>query len=108
LAAAGNVAELRNPACRISYIWYNAAMNMTRLGKKGQVSIPKSILDRLGLEPETVLLVESSDDGSIVLRPAAVYPVETYSDERVSEFLEEDRLTASERRKLASRARKAR
>ena len=81
-------------------------MNMTRLGKKGQVSIPKAILDRLGLEPETVLLVESAEDGSIVLRPAGVYPVETYSDERVSEFLEEDRLTASERRRLSKVPRK--
>jgi len=68
-------------------------MNMTRIGKKGQVSIPKAVLDKLGIEPETVMLVESTDDGSIVLRPAGVYPVELYSDARVSEFLEEDRLT---------------
>ncbi len=72
-------------------------MNMTRLGKKGQVSIPKAVLDRLGLEPETVLLVESSDDGAIVLRPAGVYPVETYSNARVSEFLEEDQMTREEK-----------
>ena len=68
-------------------------MNMTRIGKKGQVSIPKAILDKLGIAPETVMLVESADDGSIILRPAGVYPVELYSDARVSEFLEEDRLT---------------
>lgn len=68
-------------------------MNMTRIGKKGQVSIPKAVLDKLGIEPETVMLVESTDDGSIILRPAGVYPVELYSDARVSEFLEEDRLT---------------
>ena len=71
-------------------------MNMTRVGKKGQVSIPKSVLDHLGIEPETVLLVEARDDGSILLRPAGVYPVEHYSDRRASEFLEEDRLTDKE------------
>jgi len=71
-------------------------MNMTRLGKKGQVSIPKTVLDRLGLEPETVLLVESTADGAILLRPAAVYPVELYSDSRVREFLDEDRMTRAE------------
>jgi AbrB family looped-hinge helix DNA binding protein len=75
-------------------------MNMTRVGKKGQVSIPKAILDRLGIEPETVLLVESTSDGSIVLRPAGVYPIEIYSDARVSEFLDEDRLTGEESKKL--------
>ena len=77
-------------------------MNMTRIGKKGQVSIPKVVLDRLGIEPETVLLVEAGDDGSIVLRPAGVYPVELYSDARVREFLEEDRLTDKEVAKLRS------
>lgn len=71
-------------------------MNMTRVGKKGQVSIPKSVLDHLGIEPETVLLVEARDDGSILLRPAGVYPVEHYSDRRAGEFLEEDRLTDKE------------
>lgn len=77
-------------------------MNMTRIGKKGQVSIPKAVLDRLGIEPETVLLVEAADDGSIVLRPAGVYPVELYSDARVREFLDEDRLTDKEVAKLRS------
>ena len=77
-------------------------MNMTRIGKKGQVSIPKAVLDRLGIEPETVMLVETADDGSIVLRPAGVYPVELYSDARVREFLEEDRLTDKEVAKLRS------
>jgi len=71
-------------------------MNITRIGKKGQVSIPKAVLDKLGIAPETVMLVESTDDGSIILRPAGVYPVELYSDARVSEFLEEDRLTDKE------------
>ena len=82
-------------------------MNMTRLGKKGQVSIPKAVLDRLGLEPETVLLVEPTADGAIVLRPAAVYPVEVYSDARVREFLDEDRMTACERTRVRRRTRKS-
>ena len=80
-------------------------MNMTRLGKKGQVSIPKNILEGLGIEPETVLLVESTEDGSIVLRPAGVYPVEIYSDTRVSEFLDEDRMTPEEKRAVGKKAR---
>jgi AbrB family looped-hinge helix DNA binding protein len=75
-------------------------MNVTRVGKKGQVSIPKGLLDRLGIEPETILLVEANDDGSIVLRPAGVYPVELYSEARVSELLDEDRLTDEEAKRL--------
>lgn len=75
-------------------------MDMTRLGKKGQVSIPKAVIDRLGLVPETVLLVEATSDGVITLRPAGVYPVEVYSDARVSDFLDEDRLTVEEAEQL--------
>jgi AbrB family looped-hinge helix DNA binding protein len=81
-------------------IGYTVSMNMTRLGKKGQVSIPKAVIDQLGLEPDTVLLVETTEDGAIRLRPAGVYPIERYSDERVAEFMEEDRLTAAERKRL--------
>ena len=75
-------------------------MEMTRLGRKGQVSIPKAVIERLGLEPETVLLVEATEDGAITLRPAGVYPVELYSDDRVSEFLAEDRLTDEEAERI--------
>jgi len=78
-------------------------MDMTRLGRKGQVSIPKAILDRLGLEPETVLLVETASDGSIILRPAGVYPVEIYSDARIQEFLDADRMTDDEARRVGER-----
>jgi len=69
-------------------------MPMVKLGKKGQVSIPKAILDRLGLEGEVPLLVETTPDGGILLRPAGVYPIETYSDERIREFDEGDRMDA--------------
>ena len=73
-------------------------MDMVKLGKKGQVSIPKAVLKRVGITGEAPLLLETTDDGAIVLRQAAVYPVEIYSDTRVMEFLEEDRLTPDESR----------
>jgi hypothetical protein len=45
-------------------------MQPVKFGKKGQISLPK-----------------------IVLQQAGVYPIEIYSDERVNSFLEEDRMT---------------
>jgi AbrB family looped-hinge helix DNA binding protein len=77
-------------------------MNMTRVGKKGQISIPKAVLDQSGIEPESFLLVEVREDGSILLRPAGVYPVEIYSEARVGEFSDEDRLTDKEVARLRS------
>ena len=60
---------------------------LVKLGKKGQVSIPAAILQKLGLEGGRHLIVELADDGAIVLRPAGIYPIEIYTDERIAEFL---------------------
>lgn len=75
-------------------------MDMVKLGKKGQVSIPKSVLQRVGITGDTPLLVETTEDGAIVLRQAAVYPIEIYSDARINAFLEEDRLNSNESRRV--------
>jgi bifunctional DNA-binding transcriptional regulator/antitoxin component of YhaV-PrlF toxin-antitoxin module len=68
-------------------------MQLIKLGKKGQVSLPKAILQQAGIRGETPLLVDITDDGAIVLRQAGVYPIEIYSDDRIAAFLEEDRMT---------------
>ncbi len=75
-------------------------MELVKLGKSGQVSIPRAILRRLGISGEQAFLVETTPDGAIVLTQAGVYPIEIYSDERVEAFDEEDRLTAGEAAKL--------
>lgn len=75
-------------------------MELVKLGKSGQVSIPRALLRRLGISGEQAFLVDTTPDGAIVLRQAGVYPIEIYSDERVREFDEGDRLTAREAAKL--------
>lgn len=78
-------------------------MQMVTLGKKGQVSIPRSVLKRLGLHGQVPLLLETTSDGSIVLRRAGVYPLEIYGPERLREFEEADRMsraTAAKVRKV--------
>ena len=74
---------------------------MIKLGKRGQVSIPKSVLNRLGIEGEVPLLVDTTDDGAILLRPAGVYPIELYSDERIEEFDAADRMDAATAERLS-------
>lgn len=81
-------------------------MDMVKLGKKGQVSIPKSVLKRVGITGETPLLVETSDDGAIILRQAAVYAIEMYSDTRIKEFLDEDRLSPDDEKRIKAALRK--
>ena len=75
-------------------------METAKLGKRGQVSIPKAVLEQLGIEAEAILLVEATEDGAILLRPAGVYPIEIYSDARVAEFMEENRIDENLRQKI--------
>jgi AbrB family looped-hinge helix DNA binding protein len=76
-------------------------MEFVKLGKKGQLSLPAGVLRRLGLQGSATLLVEETEDGAVVLRPAAVVPVEIYSDARVREFEEANRSSAAENARVA-------
>lgn len=81
-------------------------MDMVKLGKKGQVSIPKSILKKVGISGEVPLLVETTEDGAIILRQAAVYPLEIYSDARIAEFLDEDGISPDDAKRVKAAVRK--
>jgi len=65
-------------------------VELVKLGKKGQVTIPKMILRSIGATDEMAMLVETTSDGAILLRPAAVYPVEAYTDRRIAELEREN------------------
>lgn len=75
-------------------------MDVVKLGKKGQISLPAAVLRKLGLQGASTFLVEASDDGTVILRPAAVYPVELYTEERIKEFDEANRHSAAEKARL--------
>jgi len=67
-------------------------MEIAKLGKKGQVTIPRQVLKRLGLDGEVPLTVEITPEGAILLRQAVLVPVEIYSDQRIKEFEENSRI----------------
>ncbi len=75
-------------------------METVKLGRSGQVSIPRAVLKRLGIVGEQTLIVDTTADGAILLRQAGVYPLEIYSEERLREFEDADPLTAEETGKL--------
>ena len=58
----------------------------TKVGKRGTVVIPATLRRRYGLAEGRLLVAEARADG-ILLRPAAVLPIEVYSAERQAEFL---------------------
>src|SRR5215210_3270296 len=55
-------------------------MELRKIGKKGQLTIPRSVLRAAGIAEESRVVIEATADGAIVLRPAAVYAVEMYSE----------------------------
>jgi AbrB family looped-hinge helix DNA binding protein len=63
-----------------------SSIECNKCGKKGQITIPRALLKRLGIEENTPMLIDVTPDGAIVLRQAAVLPVEIYSDARIAEF----------------------
>ena len=76
-------------------------MTLIKLGTKGQISIPQGVLRQLAIGVDAPLLVETTADGAILLRPVSVHPVEMYSDERVAEFARENALTPAQSRAFA-------
>jgi bifunctional DNA-binding transcriptional regulator/antitoxin component of YhaV-PrlF toxin-antitoxin module len=78
-------------------------VEVVKLGKKGQLSIPQGVLRQLGLTGESTLLLDVAEDGAIVLRQAGVYPIEIYSDARLAEFEKENRVPASLEKKVRAR-----
>ncbi|MCL4183623.1 MAG: AbrB/MazE/SpoVT family DNA-binding domain-containing protein [Burkholderiaceae bacterium] len=75
-------------------------MELVKLGKKGQVTIPKSVLRATGIPDEAPLLIETTPDGAIVLRQAAVYPIELYTEDQLAEYEKHNTIAAELERKV--------
>lgn len=58
----------------------------TTVGSRGTVVIPAEFRRRYGLEEGSTVIAEPREEG-LLLRPATVLPLETYSRERKAEFL---------------------
>jgi len=75
------------------------------VSSRGQITLPSSVRKRLGIQSGGIVTLEERDNG-VVLRPAAVVEIETYSDEDIAQWDKEDRLEPAERKALLKRLRK--
>ena len=76
-----------------------------RIGKRGTIVLPAKMRKRYGFEEGTMVVAEESEYG-VLLRPAAVLPVEIYSPERKAEFLIANATDATDRKKAEEEVRK--
>ena len=75
-------------------------MELAKIGKKGQLTIPRAVLRAAGISEESRVLLEATADGAIVMRPVAVYPIEMYSEDRIREFEEANTVPAAVERRV--------
>ncbi len=62
------------------------ANQANKVGKRGAVILPAVLRKRFGIEEGSFIVAEERD-GGILIRPAAIVPLETYTPERKAEFL---------------------
>jgi len=83
-------------------------MELVKIGKRGQVTIPRSVLKAAGIAEESRVVLEATPDGAILMRQAAVHPVEPYSDERIREIEETNTIPAAMERRVEAYLKKKR
>lgn len=69
-----------------------------KVGRRGTVVLPAKLRRRLGIEEGSFVVAEEREDG-ILIRPAAVLPVEIYAPERRAEFLLNNAVDAEDYRR---------
>ena len=75
------------------------------MGKRGTIVLPAKLRKRYGFEEGTMVVAEESEYG-VLLRPAAVLPVEIYSPERKAEFLIANATDPADRRNAEEEVRR--
>jgi len=75
------------------------------VSNRGQITLPASVRKRLGIQSGGVVTLEEKEN-VVVLRPAAVVEIETYSEEEIAQWDKDDRLEPGQRNALLKRLRK--
>lgn len=63
--------------------------NKIIIGQRGVLTLPAKLRKRYDLKESDELMVEETAQG-LLLRPCVSMPIEFYSEERISEFTEDD------------------
>ena len=67
-------------------------MESAKVGKRGAIVVPARLRKQFGIEEGSIITAEAREDG-ILIRRAAVVPIEIYSPERKAEFLLNNSIT---------------
>ena len=77
----------------------------SKVGKRGAVVIPARLRRRFGMNEGSFVVAEEREEG-VLIRPAAVMPVEVYSLRRRAEFLLNNAVDARDYRRARAEVRR--
>ncbi len=77
------------------------------VSSRGQITLPSAIRKRIGIKEGGAVIVEDRGN-EVVLKPAAVFEVEMYSDKQIAEWEKADRMTRKEKETLLRKIKRAR
>lgn len=69
-------------------------MESVTVNERGALTLPASVRKSLGIRGGQQMLLDVTERGEIILRPAALVPIEIYTDERIAEFMHDDKQVA--------------
>lgn len=78
-------------------------MDTVIVGERGQITIPKELRERYGIEPRKPVIIEERD-GEIVIKPSAVIPISelkkltrNFDDKFIKKLVKENELKVNEK-----------
>ena len=77
------------------------------ISSRGQITLPAEIRKRLGIKAGGMVVLEERN-GEVVLRPAVVVGIETYTNADIARWDKEDQLAKAERAAIIKRLGKPR
>lgn len=80
-------------------------MDAVKVGKRGAIVVPAKLRKRYGIQEGAFVTAEARTEG-VLIRPAVVVPVESYSRERKAEFLLSTATTERDYRRARREVRK--
>ena len=80
-------------------------LETSKVGKRGSVVIPARLRERFGIREGDIVIAEEVE-GGVLIRPAAVLPIEVYTRERKAEFLLNTAVDAGDYREAVAEVRK--
>lgn len=78
----------------------------SKVGKRGTIVLPAKMRRRYGINEGTMVIAEEAPPYGILIRPAAVVPLEIYTPERKAEFLLTNATDANDYRRAQKEVRR--